>query len=246
MGPIIVLVDDGTIITLSVDHEEISSDFGNPLVKHFVQEFKCTLRLTPSTRTSTSCALTRICFEEPCSDLLGNIVKPLGKFFSESKIGKGNVCEIVLVGRFHLYPRIIKLQRTEHQYRRDHCLRCHCLGCMVTFDVDANRILNISTSDHHQQVELHHDHQQQGLLVKCTVNEVEKYKCDVFASVIPFWFFLDFYILVANEYGVGLLYEYIPVHIPFSCVCYPGKKKPLVPTPKARSFRGYATVGAGI
>jgi len=51
---------------------------------------------------------------------------------------------------------------------------------MVTFDVDVNRILNISTSDHHQQVELHHDHQRQGLLVKCAVNEVEKYKCNIF------------------------------------------------------------------
>jgi len=39
MDQIIVLLDDGTIMTLSVDREEFSSD----LVKHFVQEFKSTI-----------------------------------------------------------------------------------------------------------------------------------------------------------------------------------------------------------
>ena len=53
--------------------------------------------------------LTRARFEELCGDLFRNTLEPVEKVLRDSKIDKGNVHEIVLVGGSTRIPRIVKL-----------------------------------------------------------------------------------------------------------------------------------------
>ncbi|KAJ7256881.1 Hsp70 protein-domain-containing protein [Mycena haematopus] len=66
-------------------------------------------RLTPSTRALISTPLTRARFEELCQDLFRSTLEPVDKVLRDSKTGKANVREIVLVGGSTRIPRIVKL-----------------------------------------------------------------------------------------------------------------------------------------
>jgi molecular chaperone DnaK (HSP70) len=139
-------------------------------------------------------SLTHARFEELCQDLFRGTLEPVEKVLhdSGSKTDKLNVHEIVLVGGLTCIPRIVKLVSERARTKDNNLLGklemsgippapCGVPQVEVTFDIDANGILNVSASDKtagkSNRITITND---KGCLFKeeinCMVEEAEKYK----------------------------------------------------------------------
>ncbi|KZV83575.1 heat shock protein 70 [Exidia glandulosa HHB12029] len=127
-------------------------DFDNRLVNHFVQEFKRKYKKDLSIESLFEgidfyTALTRARFEELCQDLFRSTLEPVEKVLRDSKIDKANVHEIVLVGGSTRIPRIDNNILGKFELSGIPPAPRGVPQIEITFDVDANGILNVTAND---------------------------------------------------------------------------------------------------